>query len=86
MEDETESGDREYDERFLEQQYDEQYPDEMFLAAIKSCSVPSTGNVADEIGCNRTTALRRLDKLEESGAIEVSGEVGRARVWSVVDE
>ncbi|SDL10286.1 hypothetical protein SAMN04515672_0186 [Natronorubrum texcoconense] len=75
-----------YDEKFIEQQYEQTYTDTDFLEAIRECSVASTGKVADEIGCNRTTALRRLDTLEEQGTVAVDGEVGRTRVWAVVDE
>jgi len=86
MDDGGDSDSTEYDERFLESQYEQEYTDADFLEAIGTCAVATTRNVADEIGCNRTTALRRLNALEEHGEIEVSERAAGAKVWTVVGE
>ncbi|WP_337653193.1 winged helix-turn-helix domain-containing protein [Halomontanus rarus] len=67
-------------------QYREEYPEKDFLEAIRECSVASTTNVATEIGCNRSTALRRLTQLEKREKI-ASERVGeKAKVWYLLDE
>lgn len=72
---------RNYDERFLEQQFDKEYPEGVFLEAVRNCPVASTDNVADEVGCDRSTAYRRLKQLEERGEIG-SEDVSRGKVWT----
>jgi len=67
-------------------QFKQEYTDADFLDAVRECTVASTTNVADEIGCNRKTALRRLKQLEADDEL-VSEDVGvRAKVWAVADE
>jgi len=82
MADQTDS-DSDYSDEYLEQQYEQEYTDGDFLEAIAECSVASTSNVAESVGCNHATAFRRLKQLEEDGEID-SGLVGSGRgskVW-----
>lgn len=65
--------------------YTTSYPDEAFLAAVHELG-PAVGTqaVAEEVGCNRDTAYRRLRSLEESGELQ-SRKVGMARLWTIAD-
>ena len=67
-------------------QFNQEFSDEDFLNAVRECPVASTPNVADEIGCYRKTALRRLGKLEEQGEVGYEKVGGNARVWYVPGE
>ena len=68
------------------QQFNQEYTDDEFLQAVRDCPVASTPNVADAIGCYRKTALRRLEQLEEQGAVGHETVSGSAKVWFVTDE
>jgi GTP-sensing pleiotropic transcriptional regulator CodY len=63
--------------------YTTSYSDEAFLTAVGDLG-PAVGTqaVADEVGCDRDTAYRRLSTLEENGAL-TSRKVGMARLWTV---
>jgi len=63
--------------------YTTTYTDEDFLRAVEQAG-PQIGTqaVADEVGCTRDTAYRRLCELEDDGEV-VSRKVGMARLWSV---
>jgi DNA-binding Lrp family transcriptional regulator len=53
-----------------------------FIAALQKTGPASTSKVAEEVGCSRDLAYRRLKELEEEGA--VSGElIGGNYRWSV---
>jgi len=67
------------------QQFNQEYTNDDFLDAVRECAVASTPNVADEIGCYRKTALRRLEKLEEQGEVGHETVSGSAKVWYVVE-
>jgi len=67
------------------QQFGEEYTDSNFLQAVRDCPVASTPNVADEIGCYRKTALRRLTKLEEQGEVGHETVSGKAKVWYIIE-
>lgn len=60
------------------------YPDVDFLDAIREQDTPTTGDVAEGVGCSRTTAHKRLTTLEDDGKVE-SKEVGAALVWRLGD-
>jgi len=59
------------------------YTDGDFLRAVEEAG-PQVGTqaVADEVGCTRDTAYRRLCELEDESKLE-SRKVGMARLWSV---
>ena len=63
--------------------YTTTYTDDDFLRVVKELG-PQIGTqaVADEVGCTRDTAYRRLRELENKGKI-VSRKVGMARLWSM---
>ena len=65
------------------QRFEAEYTDQDFLDAVQECPVASTSNVADEIGCNRKTALRRLQQLEEQDEIQSETVGERAKVWYI---
>lgn len=46
--------------------------------------MPTTGDVAESVGCDRRTAHDRLTTLEEKGEVE-SQRVGAAFVWAIAD-
>lgn len=72
-----------YDERDEEtQRFEASYDEAAFLAAIRDLDMPTTPDVAREVGCDRNTAYYRLNRLEDADRIE-SQEVGGALVWSV---
>lgn len=60
-------------------QYEIVYSDEAVLKLLRETRL-STSEVADELGCHRTTAYERLSKLEENGKI-TSAEVGNTMIW-----
>lgn len=57
-----------------------------FTDAIRAINdrgaLADTGRVADEVGCHRETARRRLNNLADEGRISRMN-VGQALVWSV---
>lgn len=61
------------------------YTDEAFLRAVQKLG-PNAGTqaVADEVGCDRDTAYRRLRSLEDADKLE-SRKVGMARLWTSPD-
>lgn len=63
-------------------QFSENYPAEDFTQAIRERDLPTTGDVAEAVDCNRRTAYVRLTKMEVTGDV-TSKEVGNALVWSV---
>lgn len=63
--------------------YTTSYLDDEFLAAVDELG-PEVGTqaIAEEVGCNRDTAYRRLRSLEDSGELQ-SRKVGMARLWTI---
>lgn len=61
------------------------YDAQEFLDAIKARELPTTGDVAEEVGCAHRTALYHLNQLEADGHI-TSREAGRAKLWALADE
>ncbi|QCC57277.1 winged helix-turn-helix domain-containing protein (plasmid) [Natrinema thermotolerans] len=64
------------------QQFEAEYTDGDFLEAVRNCTVPSTSNIAEAVGCRRRTALRRLKKLEDQGEIGSETLGGGSKVWT----
>ena len=64
--------------------FSENYATETFLDVIRAHELPTTGDVADAVGCNRRTAYVRLNKLQDADKVS-SQEVGNALVWSVAE-
>jgi len=61
------------------------YADEDILDAVRECDPPTTTAIADAVGCNQSTAYRRLTELADDGTVERQ-KVGNTNVWFVVDE
>jgi DNA-binding NtrC family response regulator len=62
-------------------QYEEAYSDEAVLDVLRGTRL-STREVANELGCHRTTAYERLSELEVEGKI-TSTEVGNTKIWEL---
>lgn len=60
-------------------QYEVVYSDATVLDLLHDTRL-STSEVANKLGCHRTTAYERLSKLEEDGKI-TSTEVGNTMIW-----
>lgn len=65
--------------------YSSEYSDEDFLAVVRELQPATTGQVAEEVGCHRSTALRRLRALADRGEIR-GRSVGTTTVWAVPHE
>jgi len=60
------------------------FDDEEFLDAISEPGI-GTAKVAEEVGCKRNTAYKRLKQLEDDGLVE--GEpVGNSLIWRPANE
>lgn len=53
------------------------------LRELDDGSSVRTGKIAEEVGCSRRTALRRLSSLESDGKVESSKVTERMKLWSV---
>ena len=62
--------------------FDSEYEDSVFLDAVASQELPTTGDIAAVVGCDRRTAHARLCGLREDGKLE-SRKIGAAFVWSL---
>ncbi len=62
------------------QRFQQEYADTDFLEAVSELDLPTAKDVADELGCAKTTAAGRLNELEEQGEV-TAREVGQAKVW-----
>ncbi len=62
------------------QRFKEEYADADFLEAVSELDLPTAKDVADELGCAKTTAANRLNSLEKRGDV-TAREVGQAKVW-----
>ena len=60
------------------------FGDQEFTDAVSRLDLPTTGDVARDVGCSRSTAYDRLSELQADGAID-SRQVGNALVWTIVD-
>lgn len=66
--------------------FETQYPVSDFLDAIEELGgLAGTSDVAEEVGCARDTAYKKLKKLQEEERVS-SRKVGGALVWEVVDD
>ena len=64
--------------------YEEVYDDETIVAVLRGTRL-STSEVADELGCHRTTAHSRLVDLEDENMV-VSSPVGNTLIWELSGE
>ena len=58
----------------------EEYPDQKFLEFVADADHPTTGDVADGIGCSHTTAYERLHELADADEL-TKRKIGNANVW-----
>ncbi|ELY68861.1 winged helix-turn-helix domain-containing protein [Natrinema versiforme] len=68
------------------QRFNDEYTDDDFLNAVRECPVASTTEIAERLGCNQSTAYRRLTKLEDDDEVMSESLSANARVWYVADE
>ena len=61
-------------------QFQEEYPREAFVGAIKTLDSTTTSEIAEEVGCSYDLAYRRLNQLAEDGFIRKET-VGNSLLW-----
>lgn len=64
--------------------YEEVYSDDVIVTLLEGTRL-STGEVAKELDCHRTTAHKRLSELEEEGVV-VSTEAGNTYIWELTSD
>lgn len=64
--------------------YVDTYADADFLDAIRECDPSTTTEIAEAVGCNQSTAYRRLDTLAKEGEVE-SQKFGNTNVWTLTE-
>lgn len=66
-------------------QYTASYSDDEFIETLAELGGEATASeVADQIGCVRDSAYRRLDQLTENGDI-LKRQAGRIMVWRLAE-
>lgn len=66
-------------------EYSETYSPADILAAMRDeAGLHSTLDIAQSVGCSRDTALRKLRRLEDEGAVS-SEHIAGALVWTVTE-
>lgn len=73
-----------YDEHDDSGKFTPTYTPEDFLEAVDALELPTTGDVADHVGCAHRTALHHLNQLEDEGRV-ASRTAGRAKLWMLPD-
>lgn len=63
--------------------YEEVYSDEDFLSVLRGTRL-GTSEIAEKIGCHRTTAHDKLREMEEKRKVE-SKQVGNTLMWEAAD-
>lgn len=64
--------------------YEQVYSTEDIVEQLRNTRL-GTSEIADELGCHRTTAHDRLHELAEEGIVTFE-QVGNTQIWSLVDE
>ena len=64
--------------------YEEVYSQDDVLDALRGTRL-STSEVADVLGCHRTTAHQRLTQLEEKEVV-TSSQAGNTLIWEAVED
>ena len=62
-------------------QYEEVYSDEAILELLRDTRL-STSEIANKLGCHRTTAYDRLIEMEEQNKVNSSA-VGNTLIWEI---
>lgn len=66
-------------------QYTDTYPKEMFLDVLRELGGGGTRKIAEQVGCHRDTARRRLNTFVEEGEVRRQ-EVGDSALWTVRED
>lgn len=74
-----------YDKHDEDGQFTPTYTPEDFVEALETLDLPTTADVADDVGCAHRTALHHLNQLEEEGRVD-SRMAGRAKLWTLAEE
>jgi len=74
-----------YDKTGEDGRFEATYEPEEFLDAVDALELPTTSDVAETVECAHRTALHHLNNLEDDGRLD-SRMIGRAKVWSAVDD
>jgi DNA-binding IclR family transcriptional regulator len=61
--------------------YKEVYSDEDILSVLRGTRL-ATSEVADKIGCHRTTAHDKLNEMETNGKVQ-STQAGNTYIWEI---
>ena len=61
--------------------YTREYDDNEFIEAVKTLGMPSTKEVAEEVGCSYTLAYHRLMELAEQGKLQ-DNVIGNSFAWT----
>ena len=64
--------------------FEKVYSQDDVLDALRGTRL-STSEVADALGCHRTTAHQRLTQLEEGGTV-TSSQAGNTLIWEAVED
>jgi DNA-binding Lrp family transcriptional regulator len=65
-------------------QYEEVYSTEDIVELLQNTRL-GTSEIADELGCHRTTAHERLHELKQRGIVTCE-RVGNTHIWSLNDK
>lgn len=65
-------------------QYEEVYSTKDIVELLRDTRL-GTSEVADELGCHRTTAHDRLHELKQGGIVTCE-RVGNTQIWSLIDD
>lgn len=61
--------------------FEEEYPQEAFLDAIRELDSATTTEVAELVGCSYDLAYRRLNRLADEDTVKQT-KIGNTFVWS----
>jgi len=64
--------------------FEAEFTDEEFIQTLDELDGAPTSEVAQEIGCKRNTAYKRLRRLRDEGRVE-SEEIGSSLRWTTAD-
>jgi predicted ArsR family transcriptional regulator len=74
-----------YDKHGKDGKFTPTYEAEDFLDAVAEIDLPTTGDIADRVGCAHRTALHHLNELEDEGKL-TTRKAGRAKLWMLAGE
>lgn len=64
--------------------YTKEYEDEEFIQAVERLDMPSTSQVAEEVGCSYTLSYHRLNELKDNNELRRL-EIGNSFAWIIAN-